>query len=115
MTVNLFSWSAAVLGHPVEQRPLGKHANALLSERQSSAAPVEQKPLGKHANALLSERGSPRPPPSNRSLWDEHSNVLDPCACALRQKSYVYPILRLMFDGGGRGRPRSDRRARVFP
>jgi len=61
---------------------------------------IPPKPLTRDAQPLLSERGRPRPPPSNRT----------PALCtadARRKRG-------LVIDGGGRGRPRSDRRASLF-
>jgi len=120
-----------------------ERAGTNIETKPSSAAPVQQRHHPATTNALQSERGRPRPPRSKQKpqpLTHERSSVgARPSSAAPVQQNhpcnpeFVTLMPRLMekeieriaqqrrsecqrdglLDGGGRGRPRSDRRAFV--
>jgi len=112
-TQTLFCRSAAVLGRPrrtrppqqetrnnsVEQKPHpSTHKRSSVGARPSSAAPVKRSPLSRNAPTKVTVNAS-------QGISFE---------CALNEEFRV-SYQDGLFDGGGRGRPRSDRRAFVYP
>src|ERR1051325_509877 len=79
----------------------------------SCDSPSNRSSLTGDMEALPSERGRPRPSSSNRSYlflagWKRRSGLPNS-----QPENGTYGWV--LFDGGGRGRPRSDRRASVSP